>query len=295
MFQMMSPGVDYNLTVNKTDNKMTVLVMPKVNGLKDAAQTHLVPFSLSGAPDEIDRGFFAAVQQPLQRAGGLLTNMSQFEKQADKTAANSKATKEAKSKEDKETKEKKERYDKHIKKAGEQEIAGNLSEAMTSLQQARLSAGEKDLKTVDEKIAALRGKMSQGSLFEVETVAPQPAQEQLQTAAQQPPQPEIQQPQQQVQQAPAPQPGQYQQPFPGNGSQQPPQMQPGFFQPQPQYPPQYSGQQPYYQQVPPAGGAYDPAAAPMQAGQVFNPADYAGMPDVHMTHVGEIMSNQQQV
>ena len=41
MFQMMSPGVDSNLTVNKPDNKKIHLCMPKVKGRKYAAQTNL--------------------------------------------------------------------------------------------------------------------------------------------------------------------------------------------------------------------------------------------------------------
>lgn len=167
MFQMMRPGVDYNLTLSRTENKMTVLVMPKVNELKDSAQHNLVPFTVTATADEIDRGFFSAVQQPVARAAVMLANMAEYEKHLDKAASNSKSAKEQKEKLSKEEKAKKDKHDGHLKKAEEQETAGNLDGALTQLQQARLHATEKEQKTVDEKIAALKAKMGKGSLFDV--------------------------------------------------------------------------------------------------------------------------------
>ncbi len=222
MFQMMSPGVDYNLTMSRTETKMTVLVMPKVNGLEDKARHNLVPFTLCATADEIDRGFFPALQQPLPVAATLLTNMADFEKRANKAAANSKAAKDEKAKTDKDEKQKKEKYDTHLKKAEELEAAENYDGAVMQLQQARLHATEKDAKTVDEKIAALKAKASQGLLFNVPTVEPapevpqpvianaQPEQTAPQPAVAQPapeqpqPQPAQPQPVQQPQQAPPP-------------------------------------------------------------------------------------------
>lgn len=293
--QVISPGVDYNLTVSQNEGKMTVLVMPKISNLKDAAQTHLVPFSLCGTPDEIDRGFIAAIGQPLQRSAGLLTNMAQYEKQTERAASNSKAAKEAKSKEDKQAKEKGEKYDKHFKKAGEQEAAGDLSGAIQSLQQARLHAAEKDIKKVDDKIAEIKAAMSQGSLFEVEipqhgevqqaAPAPEPvaAPQPVQPVQQVQPQMQQQQMQQQPPQMQQPQPG-----YPGMFGQQP--QQPQYAQ---QYPPQGYYPQGVPQQAQPGPIQPDPSFAPMD--MPHNPADYAGMPDVHLTHVGEMMSHQSQL
>lgn len=173
MNQVMNPGVDYNLTVSKNENGMTVLVMPRMNGLKDDAKHHLTPLTLRGTPEEIDNGFFAAVSQPLQRAAGLLTGMAEFEKQAELAAANSKAAKEQKDKESKEAREKREKYDKHIKKAEEQEAAKEYAEAVTSLKQASLYATPQALKSVNEKIAALRSKSNEGTLFGASEAEPE--------------------------------------------------------------------------------------------------------------------------
>ncbi len=316
MFQMMSPGVDYNLTMSRTDGKMTVLVLPKANGLKDEAQRNLVPFTMTGAADEIDRGFFAAIQQPVARAAGMLTNMAAFEKQTDKAAANSKGAKNEKAQADKDEKLKKEKYDGFMKKAEELETAGNLDGALTQLQQARLHATDKTTKTVDEKIAALKAKASQGSLFgdspappaaipiTPEQSAPQPAQEQLQTVVQPAQPPQVPQPGAQM--VPPQQPPMYP-PMQGQPSQQPPQGYPGY----PQMPqggqPGYGygmfgaapvpGQgypQPTAPQNIPQGGSFVPPNPAFAPGDFpHDPKDYEGIPDVHLTHVGQMLSNPQ--
>ncbi len=102
-------------------------------------------------------------------------NMSRFEQQADKAAANSKAAKELKDKEAKEAKEKKDKFDSLMKKAAELETEQKFTEAMTCLQQAKPLATPQALQSVDQKINGLRLKLSQGNLFDMEP-APQPVQ-----------------------------------------------------------------------------------------------------------------------
>lgn len=150
--QLMAQSVDITMVIRKSATGMTVSVLPKSNGLKDEAQNHIVPLTLSGLPEELDAGFMNAIANPVRKVSGLLTNMAEFEKQVDKAAANSKASKEQKAKETKEEKEKREKYEKHMKKAEELIAARNHKEAVTTLGQARLYATEQNRKTVDEKI-----------------------------------------------------------------------------------------------------------------------------------------------
>ena len=123
--QLMTESVDITLVIRKSATGMTVSVLPKSNGLKDEAQNHIVPLTLSGTPEELDGGFFQTIARPVQKVSGLLTNMAEFEKQADKTAKDSKAAKETKAKETKEEKEKREKYEKLMKKADELITAKN--------------------------------------------------------------------------------------------------------------------------------------------------------------------------
>ena len=192
--QMMTESVDLTLVIRKANGQLTVSTLPKANGLKDEAQNHIVPLTLTGSPEEMDAEFLQHIMQPIRKATGLISNLVEFEKQADKAAANSKAVKDAKAKETKEEKEKREKYEKHLKKAEELITAKNHKDAIAALQQARLYAKADDQKKVDEMIAAQKKAMNQGSLFEMMEEAPAPAQQVVQ--------------QQNVAPQPAPQPAQ---------------------------------------------------------------------------------------
>ena len=177
--QVLSPGVDLHLTISKSADGLVVMLMPKVNDLKDPAQNRIVPLILKGQPQELDAKFFLAITQPVQKTSGLLLNMAAYEKQADAAAAASKAEKDKKDKAAKEAKDKKDKYDGFIKKADELEKAGDIDGTIIQLQQAKLHATDKQTKTVDERISVLKAKISQTSLFDAAPAAApqQPAQQ----------------------------------------------------------------------------------------------------------------------
>ena len=287
--QMMTESVDLTIVIRKTNGQLTVSTLPKSNGLKDEAQNHIVPLTVTGTPQELDTGFLQAVTRPIQKACGLISNMAQFEAQADKAAASSKAAKEAKSKETKEEREKREKYEKLMKKAEELTAARNHREAVSVLTQAKAHANAAQLKEIEEKIKATTAEMNKGSLFDlmeqeaqpeqpaytqtpqtqhpqqpapqqpVYTQSPQPPMPgQGQTAAQRPPQPAYTQPPMRGQAQPAPQRPQQaytqhpQQPGIWPPQQQPPQPQARpQIQPHAQYVQRTGGQQPSQPQYPP--------------------------------------------
>lgn len=178
---IMNQGVDITLVIRKKDGQLIVSVMPKINGLKDEAQNHIVPLTVTGTPEELDIEFLPTIYKPLQKTVGLLSNMSQFEQQADKAAANSKAQKELENKMAKEGKEKKDKFDKYMKTAIDNESVKKYSESLASLQQAKGFATPEGLKSVEEKIKTIKIKLSQGSLFE-EEIPEQPPQPQVSPA-----------------------------------------------------------------------------------------------------------------
>lgn len=284
----MARSVDITMVIRKSATGMTVSVLPKSNGLKDEAQNHIVPLTLSGLPGELDAGFMNAIANPVRKVSGLLTNMAEFEKQADKAAANSKASKEQKAKETKEEKEKREKYEKHMKKAEELIAAKNHKEAVTALGQARLYATEQNRKTVDEKIEEQKRAMNQGSLFDLmEQAEQQPGQQAPQPVAEQKPmaqQPTGQMPPQhprQYVQQPAPQPMQGQQPAYHRPAQpQMPPQQPYRYPQQGTYPQgAQGGQHPHYgEEMPPyyveQQTAYRNPTYPPQDEPAYRPEDY---------------------
>lgn len=195
--QMMTESVDLTIVIRKTNGQLTVSTLPKSNGLKDEAQNHIVPLTVTGTPQELDTGFLQAIARPIQKTCGLLSNMAQFEAQAEKAAASSKAAKEAKSKETKEEREKREKYEKLMKKANELMATKNFREAVSMLTQAKACADTAQLKEIEEKIKAADTEMNKGSLFGLmeQEAQPEPA-----------PQPEQRKPQMQRPQQTAPQP-----------------------------------------------------------------------------------------
>lgn len=255
--QLMAQSVDITMVIRKSATGMTVSVLPKSNGLKDEARNHIVPLTLSGLPEELDAGFMNAIANPVRKVSGLLTNMAEFEKQADKAAANSKASKEQKAKETKEEKDKREKYEKHMKKAEELIAARNHKEAITTLGQARLYATEQNRKTVDEKIEEQKRAMNQGSLFDLmEQAEQQSGQQAPQPVAEQKSMAQPQMPPQQP--YPYPQQGAYLQGAQGGQQYYEEQMQP-----------YYTERQASYQQPP-----YPPQDEP-----TYRPEDYEEYPD----------------
>ena len=194
--QMMTEGVDLTIVIRKANGQLAVSTLPKSNGLKDEAQNHIVPLTVSGMPEELDVEFLQVVARPIQKAAGLITNMAQFEAQTEKAAADSKAAKDSKAKETKEEKEKREKYEKHLKKAEELIAAGNHKDAVTTLGQARLYAKPQDQKKIDGMVEEQKKAMNKGSLFELmDEPAPQPQPQQPMAATAQQPQQSQAQPQ----------------------------------------------------------------------------------------------------
>ena len=45
---MMTESVDLTIVIRKTNGQLTVSTLPKSNGLKDEAQNHIVPLTVTG-------------------------------------------------------------------------------------------------------------------------------------------------------------------------------------------------------------------------------------------------------
>lgn len=174
--QMITAGTDLSINIRRVNNNLTVAVVPRRSGVKDGER--IVPLILNGTPEELDAGFLQAVGTPVQKAQGILTNLEAFEKQAEQAASQSKAARSAAEKESKEVREKREKMEKLLKKAEDAMTGKRYSEALTWLKQARILALPDKQKEIDEKMAEVQKKASEGSLFGMEQPPmpkPQPA------------------------------------------------------------------------------------------------------------------------
>jgi PRTRC system protein E len=174
--QTMIEGVDLSFVIRKQADSLVVSVLPKSGSLKGDAANNIIPLVVNGTPAELDAGFIQAAFRPLQRVQGLITNIAQFEQQAEKTAVENKQSKGRSNKPSNETKEeieKRERYEKALKRADELIAAKSFEDALISLQQARLYAPSSQTKGIDDKIASAKQRLNQGSLFDVAPTAEQ--------------------------------------------------------------------------------------------------------------------------
>ena len=177
--QMITAGTDLSINIRRVNNNLTVAVVPRRSGVKDGER--IVPLILNGTPEELDAGFLQAVGTPVQKAQGILTNLETFEKQAEQAVSQSKAARSAAEKESKEVREKREKMEKLLKKAEDAMTGKRYSEALTWLKQAKVLALPDKQKEIDEKMAEVQKKASEGSLFGMEQPSvskPQPAPQQ---------------------------------------------------------------------------------------------------------------------
>lgn len=149
---LVSAGVELNITIKRSGDNLIVSVMPKVTNLKDEAAKKLVPLVVSGTPDELDKGFSAAISVPIQSAVGLLGNMKDFEISIADAQSKSKVVEANKKK-----------FDQLSKKADELEKDGKLKNAIACLKQAKEFAQDKQ--SIQKKIDKLQAKAGSGSLF----------------------------------------------------------------------------------------------------------------------------------
>ena len=177
--QMITAGTDLSINIRRVNSNLTVAVVPRRSGVKDGER--IVPLILNGTPEELDAGFLQAVGTPVQKAQGILTNLETFEKQAEQAVSQSKVARSAAEKESKEVREKREKMEKLLKKAEDAMTGKRYSEALTWLKQAKVLALPDKQKEIDEKMAEVQKKASEGSLFGMEqppVSKPQPAPQQ---------------------------------------------------------------------------------------------------------------------
>ena len=179
--RMITAGTDLSINIRQVNDKLTVAVMPRRAGLKDEAGEQIVPLVLNGTPEELDMEFLGAITAPVQKAQGILTNLETFEKQAEQAASQSKAARSAVEKESKEVREKREKMEKLLKKAEDAMTGKRYSEALIWLKQAKVLALPDKQAEIDDKMAEVQKKASEGSLFGMEQPPmpkPQPAPQQ---------------------------------------------------------------------------------------------------------------------
>lgn len=121
---------DLTLTITKgTAGNLIVSIMLNTAQCGDNAARLIPPMNLNATAQELDEGFFAAIKEPIQKTGQLLTNMEGYLKALETAKQQSAMEKDNLTKAEKAKTEKQSKYEALMKKADELEAEGKPREA----------------------------------------------------------------------------------------------------------------------------------------------------------------------
>lgn len=155
---------DWNITIKSgTHNRMIVSILFHNEKVGDAARKIIPPIILKGTTQELDNGFFDAIEKPVKQTAGLFINMEQYAKAQEQARLQSKMEKDKQdaTKKEKETTEK--RYETQMKKVAEMEAAGKFREAYAQL--PKPTDFPEQEAAIQEKRQELTEKFDQPALF----------------------------------------------------------------------------------------------------------------------------------
>ena len=77
--EIMGEGCTLTINIAKTENGMTVGVLPGNTLVKDAAKSKIVPLNINGTAEELDEGFVDAIISPIAKTNGMFADIKAFE------------------------------------------------------------------------------------------------------------------------------------------------------------------------------------------------------------------------
>ena len=167
IYGLLAESTEVGINIRRVNDKLIVAVMPRHKELKERTADAFIPLVASGTPEELDCGFADIMAAPVAKTVGIMTNLREFERQAENAAAKGKpkAAAEKETKEAKETKETNDRLDKLIKRIDESVTARRFADAMALLKHALTFAPAEKQEMVKAKMQEVRRKSEEGSLF----------------------------------------------------------------------------------------------------------------------------------
>lgn len=153
-------GQQITLVIKKSGQNLVTSILPDSKGVKDAAVKNLPPLTMSGTPEDYEEGFAASLK-PLDKAMGLLTEVSQYEAEVEEARKKS-AVAEA---EKKEAEKKKKQFNDLLALARKNKDEHKFKDARSLLAKAAAIEGsdKKAIDAIEKEIVKLSG---EGSLFD---------------------------------------------------------------------------------------------------------------------------------
>lgn len=130
---------DWTINITKeTADRLIVSVLFYNNYVGDDTRKKVPPILLKGTPQELDEGFFKAIEQPIKETAQLFANMEQFLKQKEQAKITSQMEKDSTSKADRDKSDKQKQYEQAMKKVDELEADGKYREAWIKVPQTEI-------------------------------------------------------------------------------------------------------------------------------------------------------------
>ena len=145
-----------------TENSLIVSVLVTNDNVTDSAKNLISPLVIRGTAEEIDKGFFVAITEPVKETNTLLVNMEIYSRQMDVVRKESQVEKDKAETERKGKEERKKKFDILLKKVIELEGEKKFKEAIDLLNKATDLTEQAD--QIKELLISLQGK-SQTSIF----------------------------------------------------------------------------------------------------------------------------------
>lgn len=137
---------NWKINIAKEDtDRLIVSVLFFNDTIGDDARKKVPPILLKGTAEELDKGFFEAIEEPVKDTAQLFANMEQFLKEKEQAKVSSQMEMDNALKMDKEKTEMQKQYEQAMKKADELETAGKFKEAWMTVPQADLYPEYKDI------------------------------------------------------------------------------------------------------------------------------------------------------
>lgn len=161
-----SLNLDGNFRLNiqrQPDNKMLVSVLLVHDDIKDKSVKQIPALVLAGFTDDLDKGFFDSIGQPIQTQNTLLRNLSAHEKALDKTKKDNETTNTGTSSN---SSGKRRKFDDQMKKVTELEKQQKYGQAIAQLPKEK--EYPEYAAEITKKMQELKSKHGSLSLFETD-------------------------------------------------------------------------------------------------------------------------------
>lgn len=125
---------DWNISIKSgTQSRMLVSVLFSNEKVGDNAKKLIPPLVLKGTAQELDEGFFTAIETPVKKTASLFVNMEEYLKAQETAKTQSRMEQDKKQKETKQKETGDKKYETQMKKVTELEAAGKYREAYGQL------------------------------------------------------------------------------------------------------------------------------------------------------------------